>query len=50
MVAMVIEKLYKSSIMAHFGIAFEYKMDRKKILRYLLPWKQICCHSNQYEY
>ncbi len=44
------KKLYKSSVMAHFGIAFEYEKDRKKILRYVLPWKQTCCHSNQYEY
>ncbi len=36
--------------MAHFVIAFEYPKlgrDGKKIVRFVLPWKQTCCHSNQ---
>ena len=46
----MIKKLSQSPIMAYYGIAFEYgrsQKDGKTTLRYELPWKPICCHSNQ---
>ncbi len=44
------QKLSKSSVPAHFGIAFVYEKsgkDDKEMLNYVLPWKQTCYHSNQ---